>query len=91
MTVTGYIVLCAHIELHITPLAGPARSLDLEDGLSVCIHDGEPRVDEGAVLLDEAHGCANGGLHLHLLQAAEAAPGVTPVWTDQVDDLQERE
>ena len=77
-----------HIELHITELASPAWPLDLEDSLPVCIHEGEPGVDEGAVLLDVANSGASWRLDLHLLQAAEAAPGIAPVRTNQVDDLQ---
>ena len=76
-----------HLELHITPLASPARPLDLEDVLPISILDGEPRVDKGAVLDNIADGGARGRLDLHSLEAAEAAPGITPVGTHQVDHL----
>ena len=78
----------AHIELHITELAGPARSLDLEDSFPVSVHDGEPGIDKTAVLLDVANGSARRRLDLHFLQAAEAAPGIAPIGTYQVDHLQ---
>ena len=79
----------AYLKLHIKTPAHPEGSLDLQDRFPVSIEDGEPRVNEGAVLLDVANGGARGGLHLHLLQAAEAAPACTPQGTHQVDHLHE--
>ena len=76
-----------HLELDVTPLAGPAGALDLQHCLSVGVLDGEPRVDEGAVLLHPADGSADGRLDLHLLQAAETAPVLATVGADKVDHL----
>lgn len=76
-----------YLEFNITEFAGPAWSLNLEHGLSISIHDREPRVDEGAVLLDPSHSGARRRLHLHLLQTTETAPSSTPVGTNEVDDL----
>ena len=80
-----------HIELHVTELASPARPLDLEHCLPISIHDGEPGINEGAVLLDVANGGTNRCLDLHLLQAAKAAPGITAIGTYQMDHLKHEE
>ena len=77
----------SYLELHITPLAGPARTLDLEDVFAISILDGVPGIDEGAVLLDVANGGARGRLDLHLLKAAETAPASAPQGTYYVDHL----
>ena len=79
--------ILTHIEFHITELASPARSLDLQNGLSVSIHDGEPGVDKGAVLCDVANGISRRGLYLHFLQATEAAPTRAAKRTHQVNYL----
>lgn len=80
-------MLYTHSELHITELAGPARSLDLEHSLSISILDREPRVDQGAILLDVADDGAIRSMHFHLLETAEAAPGTAAQWTHQMDHL----
>ena len=45
-----------YLKLHITPFTGPAGSPDLQHRLTISILDGEPRVDEGQVLLDVSNG-----------------------------------
>lgn len=45
-----------YLEFNVTPSAGPTWPLDLQHSLSISILDGEPWVDEGAVLLNEANG-----------------------------------
>lgn len=49
-------VLHIYLEFNVTPSAGPTWPLDLQHSLSISILDGEPWVDEGAVLLNEANG-----------------------------------
>ena len=75
------------LKFHITELASAARPLDLEHRVSFGVFDGEPRVDEGAVLLDEADGGPRRRLNLHLLQAAEATPGRAAEGSVDVNDL----
>ena len=87
----GHADTITHIKLHITEFAGPARPFDFEDCFSVCVHDGEPGVDESAILLDVAHSSSWGRLDLHLLQAAETAPGIASVGAHQVNDLDFKE
>ena len=76
-----------YLEFNLTEFAGPAWPLNLEHSLSISILDREPRVDEGAVLLDPPHSGTRGRLYLHLLQTTKTAPSSTPVGTNEVDDL----
>ncbi len=86
--------LCAYtslyLELCFAPLTGKARTLNLQQRLSVSVLDRKGWVDEGAVLLDPAYRSSWRRLDLQLLQATEAAPASAAVWTYQMDDLHNR-
>ena len=90
-TCTQILHTCTYLKLDITPLASPAWPLDLEHCLPISIHDGEPGVDKGAVLLDVPDHGPRGTLHFNLLQTAEAAPSLAPQGTLDVDHLRRRE
>ena len=61
-----------YLELRLTPLAGTAGPLDLQLGFSAGVLDGEPGVRQGDILVDVADDGARRGLHLDVLEAAEA-------------------
>ena len=78
----------ADLKLHVTPLAGPAGSPDLEHGLSLGILNGEPWVDDAHVLFHVADHGPRGTLDLNLLETAETAPRLAAQGALNVDDLQ---
>ena len=53
----------------------------------LCVQYCEVGIPEGAVLSHVPYDLSRGGLHLHLLKAAEAAPSSAPVGTDDMDNF----
>ena len=76
-----------YTEVHIPTLACTEWTLDLENGISVSICNGELWIYESAVLFDPANGGPRWRLDFHFLQAAEETEVVTAERPHQMNHL----
>ena len=82
------VIKVAHVELDITPLASPTRSLNSKDSISIFVFQIETRREEGALLFDPTHCRTGRRLDFHFLKTTEAYATFTTIRSYQSDHLE---